>query len=333
MSHQGVEPASCFDSLGIPGEWFGALEWRFPEWATDHPGDSKEAVNYLKGAIVCADRIVTVSEGYAWEITTAEGGWGLDALLRSRQYKMNGIVNGINLNQWSPATDPYIEANYTADDMEGKAACKEALQTELGLPVRADVPLVGFIGRLDWQKGPDLIFDSMDNVLRHNDVQMVMLGSGVEKYELKMREYENQFHEKFRGWVGFSIEVSHKITAGCDILLMPSRFEPCGLNQLYAMHYGTVPVVHATGGLRDTVEQYNKYANEGEGEGMGWQFSPPTEEAMMDSLYQAIDTFRNDPSAWKSLMKRGMTRDFSWRKSALQYEQVFDWAALDGPYC
>lgn len=333
MSHQGVEPASCFDSIGVPGEWYGALEWVFPEWARAHELDTGEAVNYLKGAIVCADRVVTVSEGYAWEITTVEGGWGLDALLRSRQFKMNGIVNGINLDQWNPETDPAIEANYTVDDMSGKAKCKEALQRELGLPVRDDVPLVGFIGRLDWQKGPDLIFDSADRMLRHNDIQLVMLGSGTEEYETKMRFFENEFGERFRGWVGFSVETSHKITAGCDILLMPSRFEPCGLNQLYAMHYGTIPVVHATGGLRDTVQQYNKYGNSGEGEGYGWQFSPPTEDAMLDSLFQAVDTYKHDKEAWEKLMIRGMERDLSWRKSALQYEQVFEWAAIDPPYC
>jgi starch synthase len=159
-----------------------------------------------------------------------------------------------------------------------------------------------------------------------------MLGSGDPDVERWMTWAEREFKEKFRGWVGFSVPVAHRITAGCDILLMPSRFEPCGLNQLYAMRYGTVPVAHSTGGLRDTIQNFDPYAENGQGSGTGWTFSPLTKEAMMGALWTSIFTFRNDKDGWIRLMQRGMSKDFSWDRAALQYEQVFDWAVIDPPY-
>ncbi|CAI5497885.1 unnamed protein product [Closterium sp. Naga37s-1] len=305
LSHQGVEPGYTFGSLGVPGDWYGALEWVFPEWARKHELDKGEAVNILKGAIVTADRIVTVSPGYAWEITTVEGGWGLDGLLRGRSFVLNGVTNGVDVVDWNPATDKHIPSQYTAADMAGKAACKAALQQELGLPVRPDVPLIGFIGRLDWQKGPDVIQAGVPELMT-DDVQFIMLGSGDAEYESWMAWAESEYRDKFRGWVGFSVPVAHRMTAGCDILLMPSRFEPCGLNQLYAMRYGTIPVVHATGGLRDTVQDFNPFANEGKGDGTGWTFSPLTKEAMMGGLWTAIQTYREHKDSWARVMERGM---------------------------
>ncbi|XP_057546062.1 starch synthase 1, chloroplastic/amyloplastic-like isoform X2 [Amaranthus tricolor] len=249
LSHQGVEPGVTYDNLGLPSHWYGALEWVFPEWARAHELDKGEAVNILKGAIVTADRILTVSQGYSWEITTVEGGYGLHELLTNRKFVLNGIINGINVDEWNPSNDPLIAAPYNVDDLSGKAECKAALQKELGLPIKPDCPLIGFIGRLDYQKGIDIIQEAFPQLMG-DDVQFVMLGSGDARYERWMRAAEGACKDKFRGWVGFNIPISHKITAGCDILLMPSRFEPCGLNQLYAMRYGTIPVVHATGGLR-----------------------------------------------------------------------------------
>ncbi|XP_039842531.1 starch synthase 1, chloroplastic/amyloplastic-like isoform X1 [Panicum virgatum] len=330
LAHQGVEPASTYPDLGLPPEWYGALEWVFPEWARRHALDKGEAVNFLKGAVVTADRIVTVSKGYSWEVTTAEGGQGLDELLSSRKSVLNGIVNGIDINDWNPATDEHIPYHYSADDLSGKAKCKAALQKELGLPIRPDVPLIGFIGRLDYQKGIDLIKLIMPNLMRE-DIQFVMLGSGDQELEDWMRSTESNFRDKFRGWVGFSVPVSHRITAGCDILLMPSRFEPCGLNQLYAMQYGTVPVVHATGGLRDTVENFNPFGDNGE-QGTGWAFAPLTTENMLWTLRTAISTYREHKSSWEGLMKRGMSKDFTWDHAAEQYEQIFQWAFIDQPY-
>ncbi|CAI5965910.1 unnamed protein product [Closterium sp. NIES-64] len=331
LAHQGVEPAYTFGSLGVPGEWYGALEWVFPEWARKHALDKGEAVNILKGAIVTADRVLTVSQGYAWEITTGEGGWGLDGLLRGRSIVLNGVTNGIDTVDWNPATDKHIPSQFTAEDLEGKAECKAALQKELGLAVRPEVPLIGFIGRLDWQKGPDVIQAALPELMTDN-VQFVMLGSGEPDLEAWMKWAESAYPDKFRGWVGFSVPMAHRITAGCDILLMPSRFEPCGLNQLYAMRYGTVPVVHATGGLRDTVEDFNPFANGGAGAGTGWSFSPLTQEAMMGALWTAIQTYREHKDSWQGLIQRGMTQDMSWNRAAQQYEQIFEWAVKDKPY-
>ncbi|GKU89083.1 hypothetical protein SLEP1_g3272 [Rubroshorea leprosula] len=332
LAHQGVEPAASYKNLGLPQEWYGALEWVFPTWARTHALDTGEAVNVLKGAVVTADRILTVSEAYSWEVTTIEGGYGLHDLLRSRKSVLNGITNGIDVAEWDPSSDEHIASHYSADDLSGKVQCKISLQKELGLPVRPEVPLIGFIGRLDYQKGIDLIRLATPELLQ-DDVQFVMLGSGDPQYEDWMRMAESNYRDKFRGWVGFNVPISHRITSGCDILLMPSRFEPCGLNQLYAMRYGTVPVVHATGGLRDTVENFNPYAGEGSGEGTGWLFSPLTTESMLGALRTAMQTYREHKESWEGLMRRGMKRDFTWESAAKQYEQVFEWAFIDPPYC
>ncbi|KAA8533594.1 hypothetical protein F0562_030972 [Nyssa sinensis] len=331
LAHQGVEPAATYDNLGLPPEWYGALEWVFPTWARTHALDTGEAVNVLKGAIVTADRILTVSQGYSWEITSADGGYGLHELLSSRKSILNGITNGIDVTEWDPSLDKHIASHYTIHDLSGKVQCKIALQKELGLPIRPDCPLIGFIGRLDFQKGIDIILSATPELMQ-DDVQFVMLGSGERQYEDWMRAMESVNRNKFRGWVGFNVPISHRITAGCDILLMPSRFEPCGLNQLYAMRYGTVPVVHGTGGLRDTVENYNPYAQEGLGEGTGWTFSPLSRESMLAALKNAIGTYREHKSSWERLMKRGMEEDYTWDKAAVQYEQVFEWAFIDPPY-
>ncbi|KAF5182371.1 Glycogen synthase, partial [Thalictrum thalictroides] len=331
LAHQGVEPATTYANLGLPTEWYGALEWVFPTWARKHALDKGEAVNILKGAVVTADRILTVSQGYSWEITTVEGGYGLDELLSSRKSVLNGITNGIDVTEWDPATDKLIDFHYSMDDLSGKVKCKTALQKELGLPVRPDCPMIGFIGRLDYQKGTDLIQAGMPELMQ-DDVQFVMLGSGNKQTEEWMRVTESTYRDKFRGWVGFNVPISHKITAGCDILLMPSRFEPCGLNQLYAMRYGTVPVVHCTGGLRDTVENFNPYAEDSNGQGTGWTFSPLCKESMLGALRYAMETYRKHKTSWEGLMRRGMERDYTWDNAASQYEQVFDWAFFDQPY-
>ncbi|CAI0609432.1 unnamed protein product, partial [Linum tenue] len=243
---------------------------------------------------------------------------------------------GIDVNEWNPSSDKHLEAHYSADDLSGKVQNKIALQKELGLPVRPECPLIGFIGRLDYQKGVDLIRWGIPELL-NDDVQFVsefvMLGSGAKMYEDWMREAEAAHKDKFRGWVGFNVPISHRITAGCDILLMPSRFEPCGLNQLYAMRYGTIPVVHGTGGLRDTVQTFDPYANDGQGDGTGWTFSPLAVDSMLWALRTAISTYRDHKESWEGMMKRGMEKDYSWENAAVQYEQVFEWAFIDPPYC
>ncbi|PIN27121.1 Starch synthase [Handroanthus impetiginosus] len=331
LAHQGVEPAATYKNLGLPPGWYKALEWVFPTWARTHALDPGEAVNVLKSAIVTADRIVTVSQGYAWEITTPEGGYGLHELLAGRKSVLTGITNGIDTNEWDPSKDEFIASRYSVHDLSRKGQCKIALQKELGLPVRPDCPMIGFIGRLDFQKGVDIILSAMPDLMQ-DDVQFVMLGSGEKQYEDWMRHLESTYKDKFRGWVGFNVPISHRITAGCDILVMPSRFEPCGLNQLYAMKYGTVPIVHDTGGLRDTVQNFNPYAREGNGEGTGWAFSPLSRESLLATLRIAIGTYRDYKSSWEGLMKRGMEKNSSWDDAATQYEQVFEWAVIDPPY-
>jgi len=329
LLHQGVEPLATFPALGLPEEWQGALRWVYPEHMRAHSLDKGETVNLLKGALVTADRVLTVSPNYAYEITTPEGGCGLESVLGSRRGKLDGVLNGIDLAEWNPRSDPHAPAHFSAADLAGKAACKAALQRELGLPERADVPLIGFIGRLDWQKGPELIQEAFGQLMGQ-DVQVVMLGSGRWDLQQFLNSAEAAHKDKFRGWVGFSVAVSHRITAGADILLMPSKFEPCGLNQLYAMRYGTVPVVHATGGLKDSVQQYTET---GAVEGTGFLFSPANGGAMMWALNSALRVYREHPQRWRELMLNGMRQDWSWGTAATRYEQIFAWALMDPPHC
>jgi len=232
------------------------------------------------------------------------------------------VANGIDLDEWSPEKDTFLDTDgyvrYQPDPsgFDGKLECKRALQKQLGLPVRDDVPLLGFIGRLDHQKGVDLITDAA-GWLMGQDVQLIMLGSGRADLEESLRGMENDHRDKCRCWVGFSVEMAHRITAGCDILLMPSRFEPCGLNQLYAMRYGTVPVVHAVGGLRETVTPYDPNGDTG----TGWQFDEAVTHKFIDTLGYAIGTFRDHPAAFKRIMANGMSQDLSWELAAERYEQ------------
>ena len=334
MFHQGVFPPGTFENLHLHGDWFAALDYQYPEWARNGAYEEEgHSVNYLKGAICTADRVLTVSPGYAWEMTTKEGGWGLDGLLKSRSYHLNGIVNGLDIEDWNPATDKFIPANYDAGlawgdlGMSGKKECKAQLQKEMGLPIREDVPVIGFIGRLDYQKGADLLL-RLTPWLMNQDVQLIMLGTGEKWLEDGFRAVEAQNKEKARGWVGFNVEMSHKITAAADILLMPSRFEPCGLNQLYAMRYGTVPVVHATGGLRDTVKNYDPWQNTG----TGWTFTEMNEESAKTAISNAIRTFRDHKESFYDLQVKGMVQDMSWDNAAKEYEKIFEWALMDPPY-
>ncbi|CAD5165248.1 unnamed protein product [Musa acuminata subsp. malaccensis] len=219
--------------------------------------------NIFAAGLKTADRVITVSRGYAWELTTSEGGWGLHEIINENNWKFRGIVNGIDTVDWNPELDLHLQSdgyrNYSIETLQaGKPQCKAALQKELGLPVREDVPLIGFIGRLDHQKGVDLIAGAMPWIVGQ-DLQLVMLGTGRADLEEMLRKFDREHHNKVRAWVGFSVKMAHRITAGADVLLMPSRFEPCGLNQLYAMKYGTVPVVHAVGGLRDTVIPFDPF--------------------------------------------------------------------------
>ena len=337
IAHQGVEPSTTFLNLGVPGEWYSALEYQYPEWMRAHELDEGKVVNILKGAIATSDRVLTVSEGYAYEITTPEGGKGLEGLLAARAHRLNGIANGIDLEEWNPSDDKDCAAPYSILDFSGKLECKRALQREMGLPERDDVPLLGFIGRLDWQKGPDLIRDAL-GALMNEDCQVIMLGSGLTELEGWMKWAEGQYPDRFRGWVGFSIPMAHRITAGVDIFLMPSRFEPCGLNQLYSMRYGTLPVAHATGGLRDTIKQHNPFADISKPEeigevGTGWLFNNMSTQDFIEATKWAIHVYREKKDVWRAMQIQAMTQDLSWNKKAAEWEQIFDWAKIDPPHC
>ena len=280
-------------------------------------------MNVLKAGIEYATKVIAVSPGYAWEIGTDEGGWGLAPTIRNDPVKVSGIVNGIDFNEWSPEMDPYLQSDgyqTYGTNLEwwwtGKQACKAALQRQLGLEERHDVPLLGFIGRLDEQKGIDLILNS-EEFLMSQDVQIVFLGSGRQDLQDRLHEMECRNRHAVRAWIGFSNEMAHRITAGCDILLMPSRFEPCGLNQLYAMRYGTVPVVHAVGGLRETVIPFNPKNDTG----TGWQFDEASEAKFQEAVGYAIGTFRNNAADFQKIQTRGMEQDLSWELAAEKYEE------------
>ncbi|CAA6665203.1 unnamed protein product [Spirodela intermedia] len=281
-----------------------------------------EHFNIFAAGLKAADQVVTVSHGYAWELKTSEGGWGLHEIIGENDWKFRGIVNGIDTEDWHPAVDVHLQSdgytNYTVETVqEGKAQCKAGLQRELGLPVRPEVPLVGFIGRLDHQKGVDIIAEAIP-WMASQDMQLVMLGTGRSDLEDMVRGFQGQYGDKVRSWVGFSVKMAHRITAGADILLMPSRFEPCGLNQLYAMVYGTVPVVHAVGGLRDTVLPFNPF----EETGLGWTFDRAEPGKLIHALGNCFNTFWNYKKSWEGLQRRGMTQDLSWDHAAQLYEQV-----------
>ncbi|MDP6932779.1 MAG: glycosyltransferase, partial [Myxococcota bacterium] len=215
--------------------------------------------------------------------------------------------------------DEHLAANYNPDDLTGKAACKAALQAELGLPVRDDVALLGFIGRLDAQKGVDLLDAAMPWIQRQ-PVQLVLLGSGSPRLEGLLRRLEHTHRDRVRGWVGFSVPMAHRILAGSDLLLMPSRFEPCGLNQMYAMRYGTPPVVHATGGLRDTVQPYDPSRDTG----TGWSFHSPNSSELVEALHHGLTTWLHHPQAFRDIQLRGMRTDWSWDRAAQVYEACYE---------
>ncbi len=302
--HHGSAPAHEFAGLDVSARWWPAVDF-----------DGR--VNPLKCGAVLARKLVAVSPNYAREVATHLG-FGLEGVFASRGSDLVGVLNGVD-DTWDPRTDKHLAATFSAEDLSGKAACKAALQKELGLPVRPEVPLLGLVARLDYQKGVDLVQAAAPWLMRH-DVQLVLLGSGSPPLEHFFREAEHAWPDKARGWVGFNEGLAHRIEAGADIFLMPSRFEPCGLNQMYSMRYGTVPVVHATGGLVDTVETFDPLSERG----TGWAFKSFTVEALIEALGWALYTFRNHPSAWRGLQLRGMRKDFSWETSARAYVDIYE---------
>ena len=278
------------------------------------------AVNLLKGGIVYADRVTTVSDSYAEEIKTPEYGENLDPLLRAKSGVLSGIVNGIDYVEFDPATNKNIEYPFNADSFrEEKVKNKLALQRELGLAEDPHVMLIGIVSRLTDQKGFDLIDRVMDEIC-HDAVQLVILGTGEERYENMFRYYEDRYPGKVSANIYYSEPLSHKIYASCDAFLMPSRFEPCGLSQLMSLRYGTVPIVRATGGLRDTVANYNV----DEKTGTGFSFEDYNAHYMLDTIRYAEKIFYDFKEDWNNIVERGMRTDFSWNASARKYEALYD---------
>ncbi|WP_457599291.1 glycogen synthase GlgA [Hydrogenimonas sp.] len=298
----------------------GAVDWMEVGWEHFNPREleAMDGVNLLKGGIAHADAVTTVSRRYAGEIRTPEFGFGLDGHIRAHEHKLFGILNGVDYDEWNPATDPYIARNYDIGEMEGKAVCKADLQKRFGLVPREEIPLVGFVGRFAEQKGIGLIAGAIERLM-HLDIQIVMLGTGERWAEGFFREIARRHPDRFACHVGYSDELAHRIEAGSDLFLMPSLFEPCGLNQIYSLRYGTLPVVRATGGLDDTIVNYDPATKEGN----GFKFHDATPEALYHTLKWAAETFRYEKEAYRTMQKRAMEARFGWERSAEGYEDIY----------
>lgn len=276
------------------------------------------SINYMLGALRYADAITTVSPTYANEIQTPEFGEGLDGVLRERSYALQGILNGIDVAGFDPATDKRIAANYTVEDRSGKAVCKAKLQEELGLEVRDDRPLMVMVTRLTRQKGMDLVMYALDRILA-GGVQVAVLGTGDRDYEDGLRYFQDKYPGTMAARIEFDPALSQRMYAAADMFLMPSKFEPCGLSQIIAMRYGTLPIVRETGGLKDTVQPYNEFT----GEGTGFSFSNFNGDEMGDAVFRAARLFWDNREAWSQLVTQAMSQDFSWTRSADKYLDLY----------
>lgn len=276
------------------------------------------SINYMLGALRYADAITTVSPTYANEIQTPEFGEGLDGVLRERSYALQGILNGIDVVGFDPATDKRIAANYTVEDRSGKAVCKAKLQEELGLEVRDDRPLMVMVTRLTRQKGMDLVMYALDRILA-GGVQVAVLGTGDRDYEDGLRYFQDKYPGTMAARIEFDPALSQRMYAAADMFLMPSKFEPCGLSQIIAMRYGTLPIVRETGGLKDTVQPYNEFT----GEGTGFSFSNFNGDEMGDAVFRAARLFWDNREAWNQLVTQAMSQDFSWTRSADKYLDLY----------
>lgn len=306
LQHQGNFDKNIMDIMEVGWDHFNVYEF-----------ESFGRVNLLKGGIAHADAITTVSKKYAQEIQTHEFGFGLEHHLQAHEGKVYGILNGVDYNEWSPQEDNYIVQKYTSDAMNGKLTCKGDIQKHFGLEIREDVVLIGFVGRFAQQKGIELIAGAIHGIL-DLDVQVVMLGTGEKWAEGYFREVA-QNRSNFALHVGYSDELAHKIEAGSDLFLMPSLFEPCGLNQIYSLAYGTLPIVRATGGLDDTIENFDEHHNQGN----GFKFYEASEEALYYTVVWAVKTFYENPHAFKQMQERAMNAHFGWDNAAKEYIDIY----------
>jgi starch synthase len=308
MQHQGDFYEGLMDVLGIGWEHFNFLELE---------RDNK--VNLLKGGIYNATLINTVSLTYAKEIQTSEYGWGLEGVIQERASELYGILNGVDYEEWNPETDRFIIENYSENDLSGKAQCKLDLQRSMGLPERPDVPVIGMVSRLFAQKGIDVVAAAIHRILSL-DVQVALLGSGEVWTHFYFGSLPAQYPGKIASYIGYNNELAHKIEAGSDFFLMPSRFEPCGLNQMYSLRYGTLPIVRATGGLNDTVDNFDERTLEG----TGFKFYDLTPDALFNTVGWAVHTYYNRKDAMDIMIKRAMGKRFSWEDAALKYEELYN---------
>jgi len=307
LSYQGVTDGGALFVTGLGREHYNPSEF-------EHFG----ALNLMKAAVRHSNLLTTVSPTYAREIQTGAYGCGLDGPLRERGGDLLGIRNGVDLDEWNPATDEALHARFTATRMKGKAECKEALQREAGFPVEPGRPLFAAIGRMVPQKGFDILAHALDRILDLG-AQVVLLGSGDREAEHFFGSVAARRPDRFKAWFGFSERLAHRIEAGADFFLMPSRFEPCGLNQMYSLRYGTLPIVRATGGLVDTVRQYDERT----GEGTGFLFDDLTADALANTVGWAISTWHDRPKHVAAMRRRGMAQDFSWDGAAAEYEAAY----------
>jgi starch synthase len=276
-------------------------------------------MNYLKGGLLFSDYLTTVSRKYAQEIQTAEYGCGLEGVVQGRAGRLVGIVNGVDYSVWSPENDALIAAHYSASDLTGKRACKKDLLAQFHLPEEnLKRPLLGIVSRFADQKGFDLLAEIADELLGE-DLALVALGTGEAKYEKMFGELAQSFPGKLAVKIGYDNTLAHKIEAGADMFLMPSRYEPCGLNQIYSLKYGTVPIVRATGGLDDTIEPWDART----GKGTGFKFTEYNGESLLLTIKQALTAYR-DQTSWQVLMRNGMGKDFSWNASAREYGKIYE---------
>ncbi len=306
LAYQGVFDPAVMERVGLEADLLTPEKLEF-----------YGAVNFLKGGLVFADVLNTVSETYSREIQTEEYGERLEGVLAGRREDLFGVINGIDYDEWNPETDRYLAAHYDADNLAGKAACKADLQQKLNLPTRPDVPLFGLVSRLASQKGLDLLAEALPHLLRL-DVQFALLGSGDQYYQDLMTDLAAQYPNKMAAVIGFDNPLAHQIYAGCDFFLMPSHYEPCGLGQLISVRYGTIPVVRQTGGLADTIADYDPET----GEGNGVSFEERSAVALLGAMVRGMMTMQ-DRAAWRQLVKNAMACDFSWDRSAETYAGLY----------
>lgn len=311
LAYQGAFRASVVDTLG-----FGR------ENDLLHREDLESGVfNYMKHGIMYANIISTVSQTYAQEIQTPEYGEGLQDMLRYRSDALAGIVNGVDYEEWNPETDPLIPFHYTAEDFSNKRKNTQALLKRLDLPYDPNVPVFGIVSRLVSQKGFDLFYEVMEPFVRHYDIRLCVLGSGAHEYEQFFQALQDRYPHKVCFYRGYSNELAHLIEAGSDIFLMPSRYEPCGLNQIYSLKYGTIPIVRKTGGLADTVQHYNPQT----GKGNGFVFEHYSAQGFAWGIEQALRIWQ-DQETWKQLMRNAMYANWSWEKEVDKYVELYEWA-------